>query len=821
MTIHGEIKSYFATESKCTGFYTHGDGNLVVFNDSGTLKAFNKENEEPKVFTILENLTCVAVKDDHFITTSVSGECFLYNFKNTAPKLLHRSLLPLRSACFNHDGSIAVIGGDESELILVDVHDQSQTKVKLSEEILNLTYNNSNDLLAITVSSGDVLIYSLSSSPPSLITKLDKITHNVIFDDEDKTEEENLLATNCEWGLTDFLLVASPDRSVKAFNRGDKFIKEEKVFANQHESKITDFKVSFNGKYLASLDLKKNLVIWNFKTGKLIKKFEVELDNDQDVLGKLFWSPDNLTVSIATFEGSIIKYLKVISESEQEEDSVPFIADEAKDASEDEDQDEEIEGDEIPQRQNFAFEDEEDFIIDDDNGGYSSKRLFVDEDEEEPGTRSKKIRASETSHLSEPRYKLKPFAPGSTPWHSDRRYLTMNSIGYAWSVKQNTNSTITVSFFDRSLFKEYHFKDIYGYDLASMNEIGVLFATSGFNKKASKLKIMFRPHENVSETWEIDIPLSKNEFLTTVTVANNFIAIGSSTGLLRFHNLFGVPIGLEKQNPIISCVTNNKFILTITFNERSQQFNYSIQDLDFKYYQRDVALPISVPSFILKNNKHDFIKGVFFSEDGDPIVVGHDNLVLVLSKWRDPLQSRWFPILDINEGINQIGGVGDDLKCWPLGLYKNKLSCILVRGNLNGIYPSFPLPLPTELDIKIPIKTYVKDDEEQDPEEEFVRSKIMGDLLLDTISNGDVSDQFELEQRLVELQLLYDKSLLKIFVSCCNDQNSLKAFNIVQEMKEDKLLMASVKIAERMGLIGLVRRINELRENRMELEMSA
>ena len=60
----------------------------------------------------------------------------------------------------------------------------------------------------------------------------------------------------------------------------------------------------------------------------------------------------------------------------------------------------------------------------------------------------------------------------------------MNNIGYTWVVQNKDTlddvtsgsggNSITVSFFDRSLNTEYHFTDYHNFDLASMNQRGVL-----------------------------------------------------------------------------------------------------------------------------------------------------------------------------------------------------------------------------------------------------------------------------------------------------------------------------------------------------------
>ena len=46
-----------------------------------------------------------------------------------------------------------------------------------------------------------------------------------------------------------------------------------------------------------------------------------------------------------------------------------------------------------------------------------------------------------------------------------------------------------------------------------------------------------------------------------------------------------------------------------------------------------------------------------------------------------------------------------------------------------------------------------------------------------------------------------------------------KAWKLAQDLKQDKALAAATKIAERVGLVTLVNRINQLREQRMDAEL--
>ncbi len=82
------------------------------------------------------------------------------------------------------------------------------------------------------------------------------------------------------------------------------------------------------------------------------------------------------------------------------------------------------------------------------------------------------------------------FQPGSTPWRGNRRYLCeaislfrfgrpnrsvgLNLIGFVWTVDQDTHHTVTVEFYDREVYRDFHFTDNYLYDKACLSGVIIL-----------------------------------------------------------------------------------------------------------------------------------------------------------------------------------------------------------------------------------------------------------------------------------------------------------------------------------------------------------
>lgn len=271
-------------------------------------------------------------------------------------------------------------------------------------------------------------------------------------------------------------------------------------------------------------------------------------------------------------------------------------------------------------------------------------------------------------------------------------------------------------------------------------------------------------------------------------------------------------------NPIISIICNEKVVFVI--NKLSTNlYSYSmIIEEDYKFLQQDCLLPLKASEDKLK----PLIKGIFFNEYNDPCLVpGNDETLIILSNWRESTNSKWIPILNCNEAITENGSeLKKHWKVWPLGLFGDKLNCLLIKNQDN--YPGFPLPMPIELLIKLPINCVQEVEEgaeEEDMEECFIKSVTMGKLINDSLMDSSLQEfNDEMADKLTYYTNLFDKSLLKLFASSCKSGNLSKSFSIAKMMKNDKALIAAGKICQRFEFNNLATKIGKLRDSLMEIE---
>lgn len=254
----------------------------------------------------------------------------------------------------------------------------------------------------------------------------------------------------------------------------------------------------------------------------------------------------------------------------------------------------------------------DDFIIDDDGAGYL-----------EPGKNRK--RGSE--HLDpivhgpkRPAYGMamwspeihEPFQPGSTPWKGKRRYLCLNLIGFVWTVDQDTHHTVTVEFYDRDSYRDFHLPDPYLYDKACLNESGTLFSCQP--KDENPAMIFYRPHETWATRVDWRTSLPKHEEIVSIALSESYIVVCTSKGYVRVFTLFGVPFRVyrQKHTPFVACASWRDYIFVMGNGavgaDGKTQLTYSIENV-----KRDETLQCSDVVALPPDGE---AKNVFFSSNG-------------------------------------------------------------------------------------------------------------------------------------------------------------------------------------------------------------
>lgn len=198
-------------------------------------------------------------------------------------------------------------------------------------------------------------------------------------------------------------------------------------------------------------------------------------------------------------------------------------------------------------------------------------------------------------------------------------------------------------------------------------------------------------------------------------------------------------------------------------------------------------------------------------------------MLLVLQGWRTPGQARWVPLLDTKQMARLAGGRKEETY-WPVAVAQDKFHCIILKGGDKN--PYFPRPLLSEFEFEIPISSAAVKQETDDQaaeglegvrfEESFVRGNILLSLFRDLLAstNATASQRSELARRELDL----DKNLLQMLAIECREgeERGMKALELVTLMSErnEKMLEAAAKVAQRFGRSVLEDKIRDLAERR-------
>lgn len=854
--------------------YHELSGRFIAGNSDGLIKVFDPElpDLEPLSLDIPENLTSISSSGDNVLFTNTEGHLAMMELSEPISgdetfKVIYKTDLPLRDSTYINEGKRIVTGGDADDLVIIDCANEfNLTSIPVPDSVVSISYNPAGELISVGLANGDIQLVSVVNEKPEFLEKLSSTMHEkkhssvdvIDFNGEHKHE---IVPTKPHWLVNgEYLFVPSKENTIKSFNRSDLLQKRE--FKHPQDDLIA-YTVSPNHKFLLTLHKNGSLLLFDTDIGDLLETYKL---GELDCLPlSLAWNARTAFVGTTNGELWSVSVTPLIPDEEptrtrSEVDSL-FLDE----ASESESEVPQVNGN-VPEKRRANGLDDSRIIDEDEDDEEEEEDLYNKSVDDYTHQRRKRQRfLNGTKHATPPPTKpvdldIKPYTPGSTPWISTnnyttkRRYLFMNSVGYVWAVKSDSPETrdgqqsITISFFDRTSNKDYHFIDYFNYDLCSVNERGILLGNSGHKAGGDEHSghIYYRHHTSTNDSWERRIPLLKNEYITSLCLTSStltssgdsLIAIGTNLGYLRFFNLYGLCINLMKVSPIVTLISSQISTIFVIHQSSQDNFNYSIVDVgeDYKFLQQ------SAPIVLRNLSNAPLIKGIFFNEFSDPcIVAGFDDTLTVLSHWREPGNARWIPILSCSEVVSDYGITESkkNWKAWPLGLAEDKFVCLILKNN--DAYPGFPLPLPLELEVKLPVKCfkYLKlkkgsedadiDDErddhaskmeklnEVDPEEEFLRASTLGKLL--NLTLPDLDDQEELLERLNGYSVAFDKSLLKLFANACQDLRLNKALSVVKLVKNDKALLAASRIAERFEFMNLAGKINKLREDLHELEV--
>lgn len=728
----------------------------------------------------------------------------------------------------------------EVEVKLVNRLNTEQT-ITLNEHpkpIKHLSVSPDGTYLAASCTNGVIYVYDVSALPeqPTLFRSVDGVARQL--------ETSDIASSECVWHPDGRAFAcATATREIQVVSIADGAF--QRSFKGGHSGDITALAWSSNGALLASAASDDHLVIWETKTQKVLRKHNYEkilhLEFHPRTENILNWTNSWGECSIQPKFFQDEEHLKLLKGSKSR---APFFHDPLNEvpvtngvnghghkrrAGTPDSLDELLAEDPVD-----TGADLDDWIEDDDNAGYTN------------GVNGNGKRTN--GHLELPiskrgRYSAfspevhPPFQPSQTPWRGNRRYLTLNLLGFVWSVDHDTHRTVTVEFFDREMYRDFHFSDYFGYDKACLNEHGSLYASEA--KDGNGGIIFYRPHE----TWVTRsdggngsrLQLPKDEEATSIALGKRYIVATTNLGYVRVWTLFGTPIRVWriKNGPAVTCAAWGDFVLTVgngsVGSDGRSKLVYSIEDLrnDETLQCEDiVALPDS-------DESEDWgLQSLFWSDEGDPCIYDKSGVLLTLLHWRTPNQAKWTPLLDTRR-LERLRDGKKEERYWPVAVAGDKFHCVILKGGETS--PYFPRPLLTEFDFEVPVGRIIDDESNVEDEngesnesnakagarleESFVRHTLLLELLRDAVDAQGEGTSYTLKTELARREIEVDKVLLQLLAVECREgeERGMKALEVVKLMRDrsGRMLEAAGKVAQRWGFGVLEEKVREVAERRV------
>lgn len=494
-------------------------------------------------------------------------------------------------------------------------------------------------------------------------------------------------------------------------------------------------------------------------------------------------------------------------------------------------------------------EDVGDFVIDDDGAGYV-------ETPEELAQRARqqqqqqRLPTANTSALVQRQRKMEvlfdppaTFQPGETPFHKpeanksfepangERRYMAYNLIGAVTTIFESDHSIINVEFHDQSEYRNYHFTDALSYSMAAISSAGAVFAVEGKEapKKAKKLNADGEETEDEDDDSDNEDDASSNQALQStlyfrpnnwgtekdwtihmlpgedvVSVAINRVSVIATTslGYVRIFSISGVQRHIFSLENVVSIAAMTDLALIVystgpAFNNQ-QNLKYILMNTDTNEVLQDKNVQITSDSEL---------SWVGFTETNQAAIYDSSSVLRVLQRQRRPDQGCWVPVFD---GKLYAAREQRTEKYWPVGVLRDRLMCVVLRGT--NSYPFFPRPPVKDIPLELPLLSMST--EAGKLEEEILRINTVNlhekDEAEATNTEEEYSDLFS------EADTNMDIALLKLINIACKSEKISRALDLTYILHSTESIDKAIKIASFHRYTSLAEKMTNIKVERFD-----
>ena len=182
---------------------------------------------------------------------------------------------------------------------------------------------------------------------------------------------------------------------------------------------------------------------------------------------------------------------------------------------------------------------------------------------------------------------------------------------------------------------------------------------------------------------------------------------------------------------------------------------------------------------------------------------------------------QWTPVLDLN-----LAKRTPDHTLWPVTVKGNRLSHVLLNGESRPA--TYPLPVTSMKAFKMPITETKEGKDRGAAQNDRMHSllwetsvvahleAIRGDeIATGVLPEGVTSD--ELERRLADQQLEFDKTVLILYQLSCQQQRTEQAMDYAHRLRTDQALASAVQIANHFGRTNIASAVDAILTERNEI----
>ncbi|XP_068626537.1 WD repeat and HMG-box DNA-binding protein 1 isoform X2 [Battus philenor] len=363
-----------------------------------------------------------------------------------------------------------------------------------------------------------------------------------------------------------------------------------------------------------------------------------------------------------------------------------------------------------------------------------------------------------------------PFQSSSTPSHLEHRYMCWNDVGIVrCHTAENGESSIDIEFHDSNMHHGIHLNNYLNHTMASLSSTVLALACE------TPSKLVCISLVGSSKEWSVSMP--DTEEILCVVATSGLVACATNARLLRLFT----PMGTQRQvislpGPVVTLAGFNTSVFVVYHKTdpglTDQHLAMDIIAINGRQVRsKTVELPLTPSSKLT---------WIGSSDVGSPCA--YDNTGIL--RLYDIASGVWVPICDTSTHSK---GVSDTWFIVSLSEPSQTVRAILCRGT------SFPLtapkPIVTELPIQIPLCEL--DTEKGQYEEQLVR-------WAHTASDVDMKTARE--------------TALKLFALACRSEIEQRALELMELLKDVRLLPLAAKYASRLGRMHLADKLGDLAE---------